>query len=90
MIAPTYRVSSQPMQMAGGLLGSLICGQLSDIFGRRKILIGIYALFIVSSLCSAFANSWMLYMALKMIVGAAMSGELYNSSPTCIHYINFA
>ena len=60
--------------MVGGFIGAFLAGQMSDIYGRKKVLIGVFSIFCLSSLLSAFANSWILYLVLKFIVGAAVSG----------------
>ena len=73
------------LQMVGGFLGAFLSGQLSDIYGRKNVLIGVYAIFCLSSLWSSFASSWIMYLVLKFIVGAAISGMYVNS-----FIINFA
>ncbi|WP_462160178.1 sugar porter family MFS transporter [Pseudoalteromonas sp. GB56] len=55
----------------GGLLATLFAGVVSDAIGRRKTLIGIAALFVISAAASALAQGyWMLVIA-RFIGGMA-------------------
>jgi len=58
------------------MIAMLFSGRLSDIFGRKKILILVALLYAVSALFSAIANSYeMLYIA-RMIGGLAFGAAL--------------
>ena len=42
--------------------------------GRKKVLYVTYFLLLVSNFASAFANSWQLYAAIRLVVGASIGG----------------
>ena len=42
--------------------------------GRKKVLFVTYFLLLVSNFASAFANSWQLYAAIRLVVGASIGG----------------
>ncbi|GFO41936.1 solute carrier family 22 member 15-like [Plakobranchus ocellatus] len=64
------------LQMVGVGIGAFITGQLADIFGRKKILFAEYTLLIIFWFSTAFAESWQVYAALRVIVGALVGGCL--------------
>ena len=64
------------IQMAGVLVGAVLTGQLADLFGRRNILFIEHAILVTMWFCSAFAGSWMVYAALRFIIGALIGGLL--------------
>ena len=61
--------------MLGVGIGAFITGQLADIFGRKKVLFIEYALLLVFWFSTAFADSWQVYAALRVIVGGLVGGE---------------
>ncbi|KAK3788267.1 hypothetical protein RRG08_027001 [Elysia crispata] len=64
------------LQMLGVGIGAFITGQLADIFGRKKVLFIEYALLLVFWFSTAFADSWQVYAALRVIVGGLVGGCL--------------
>jgi len=71
------------------MLAMLISGRLSDIVGRKKILIVVAFLYAVSALFSAYATSYeMLYIA-RMVGGVAFGAALV-LAPTYIAEISSA
>lgn len=64
------------VQMAGVLCGAMITGQLADVFGRKKVLFGNYALLLMFWFASSFSNSWPLYCALRFIIGGLVGGKV--------------
>lgn len=80
-------VVSSPSFMA--MLAMLISGRLSDIIGRKKILIVVAFLYAISALFSAYASSYeMLYIA-RMVGGVAFGAALI-LAPTYIAEISSA
>jgi len=71
------------------MIAMLIAGRLSDVIGRKKILIAVAFLYAVSALASAYASSYeMLYIA-RMIGGLAFGAALI-LAPTYIAEISSA
>jgi len=71
------------------MIAMLISGRLSDIIGRKKILIAVAFLYAVSAIASAYASSYeMLYIA-RMIGGLAFGAALI-LAPTYIAEISSA
>ncbi|GFS26250.1 solute carrier family 22 member 15-like [Elysia marginata] len=64
------------LQMMGVGIGAFITGQLADIFGRKKILFIEYALLLIVWFSTAFADSWEVYAALRVMVGGLVGGCL--------------
>ncbi len=59
---------------AGFALGQLIVGPLSDSYGRRAVIHGSYAVFIIGSLLCLFASSFEMLLAGRVLQGLGMSG----------------
>ena len=57
----------------GAVIGSLFAGPLSDLYGRKKILIAIAALYVISAILSAFAISYTMLVGARMIGGLAFA-----------------
>ena len=57
----------------GFAVAQLICGPLSDAFGRRPVVVGFTALYLIGSLVAVFASSveWLLVARVVQGVGAA-------------------
>uniref|UniRef100_A0A4W5K492 Solute carrier family 22 member 5 n=1 Tax=Hucho hucho TaxID=62062 RepID=A0A4W5K492_9TELE len=55
----------------GFLIGSLLSGQLSDRFGRKKVLFGSLVAQLISVLIQAFSPSWEVFCIMFTFVGAS-------------------
>lgn len=60
----------------GTLPGAIIGGRLSDIIGRKKVLIFSILLFGVMSLVTAFAANYELLLVIRFLTGLGMGGAL--------------
>jgi MFS transporter, SP family, xylose:H+ symportor len=69
--------------LVGCLAGSMVCGALSDRFGRKKLLIVSGLLFAVSSIYTGWAHQFMVFVAWRIVGGIAI-GMASNLSPTYI------
>src|SRR5690606_17136012 len=69
--------------LIGCLVGALMAGMLSDRFGRKRLLILAALLFAVTSLGNAFANSFNVFVAWRILGGVAI-GLASNLSPLYI------
>lgn len=88
-IAPDIRTQWQlsagalaPLFGAGllGLTGgALLCGPLSDKFGRKRVLEGCVAFFGLMSLLSAFAPSLEMLVLLRFLTGLGLGGAMPNT-----------
>lgn len=68
------------LALTGMLIGALACGVATDMFGRRKLLIGAVIWFSVSMALCAVAPSPEVFMLLRFLGGIALGGVL----PTAI------
>ena len=53
------------LQMVGLLIGAGVCGQLSDLFGRKKIYYMTLATLTVGGILSGISKNWQLYAACR-------------------------
>lgn len=60
----------------GMMIGALLCGKLSDRFGRRRVLMWTLVLFSLSNLALAFAPNLTWFMVIRFITGIGLGGEL--------------
>jgi len=73
--------------LVGCLIGALISGGLSDRFGRKKLLILAAFLFTVTGILTAFAPSFAVFIANRLLGGVAI-GLASNLSPMYIAEIS--
>jgi sugar porter (SP) family MFS transporter len=69
--------------LLGCLLGSLLAGVLSDIFGRKKLLLSSALLFALSSILTGWASSFLWFVVWRIAGGVAI-GMTSNLSPMYI------
>ncbi|XP_071955250.1 organic cation transporter protein-like [Antedon mediterranea] len=60
--------------LLGKLIGSLVFGQLSDLFGRKKILLISLLLQITCGVFSSFSGSFPVFITFQFLLGCASSG----------------
>lgn len=56
-----------------GVLGTMVIGPLSDALGRKKVLIVIAFLYLLSAIASAFASSYMMLVTARALGGLAFT-----------------
>ena len=61
--------------LIGTVLGSLIAGVPAQRFGRKKVLIAIALLYLLSSIGCAMAQSWLLFVSFRFIGGVAVGAS---------------
>lgn len=64
------------MQMAGVLIGNLACGQIADLVGRKPPLFLALLSLVVLNIITAFSVSWVMFAALRFLIGIAMGFQL--------------
>jgi sugar porter (SP) family MFS transporter len=61
--------------LIGTILGALIFGKPADMFGRRKMLFVLGALYFISAIGSALAFNWIFFVIMRFIGGLAVGGS---------------
>ena len=61
--------------VAGGCLGALVFGQLTDRFGRKKLFLITLGVYTVATVLTAFSPSPLWYFACRFLTGAGIGGE---------------
>jgi sugar porter (SP) family MFS transporter len=61
--------------LIGTIIGALVFGKPADIFGRRKMLFVLGALYFISAIGSALAFNWMFFVIMRFIGGLAVGGS---------------
>jgi MFS family permease len=61
--------------VAGGCLGALVFGQLTDRFGRKKLFLITLAVHTIATVLTAFSPSPLWYFACRFLTGAGIGGE---------------
>jgi MFS family permease len=61
--------------VAGGCLGALVFGQLTDRFGRKKLFLITLAVYTIATVLTAFSPSPLWYFACRFLTAAGIGGE---------------
>ena len=61
--------------LIGTVIGSLIAGMPAHRYGRKKVLIAIAFMFLLSALGCAFTSTWLLFVTSRIIGGLAVGGS---------------
>ncbi|XP_005351944.1 solute carrier family 22 member 19-like isoform X1 [Microtus ochrogaster] len=72
--------------LSGTLVGNILCGHLSDRFGRRLVFICALLLMAVSETCAAFAPTFFIYCSLRFLAGISSSGFMTNCALLMIEW----
>ncbi|XP_044536483.1 solute carrier family 22 member 12 [Gracilinanus agilis] len=70
---------AQSIYMAGIMTGAIICGPISDRFGRRLVLSWCYLQIAISGTCCAFVPNFSLYCCLRFLSAFAVAGIMMNT-----------
>ncbi|XP_012520810.1 PREDICTED: solute carrier family 22 member 24-like isoform X2 [Propithecus coquereli] len=84
----SQRSMVQSLFMAGSLLGSPICGYLSDRFGRKIICSWCLLQLAISDTCAAFAPTFFVYCLLRFLAGFCVMTIMGNSFLLVLEWIN--
>ncbi|CAO2584561.1 Solute carrier family 22 member 19 [Lemmus lemmus] len=72
--------------LSGTLIGNILCGRLTDRFGRRLVFIYSLLQMAVSETCAAFAPTFLIYCSLRFLAGISASGFTANSALLMIEW----
>ena len=61
--------------LIGTIIGALVFGKPADMFGRRKMLFMLGALYFISAIGSALAFNWIFFVIMRFIGGLAVGGS---------------
>jgi MFS family permease len=61
--------------VAGACLGALFFGHLADRIGRKKLFMLTLAVYLVATVCTAFATSFLWFAICRFFTGAGIGGE---------------
>ncbi|CAG9530368.1 unnamed protein product [Cercopithifilaria johnstoni] len=64
------------LQMFGTIIGGILFGQFSDLFGRRKIMIISLSMTILSGILSSFATNLLMFAISRTFVGFFVGGNI--------------
>ena len=89
-LTPFWQGFTVASSLIGTVLGSLIAGIPAQRFGRKKVLIAIAILYLLSAVGCALAQSWFLFVTFRFIGGIAVGassvvGPMYISEISPAH-----
>ncbi|GFO36734.1 solute carrier family 22 member 8, partial [Plakobranchus ocellatus] len=75
------------IQMAGILFGCLIAGQLSDQYGRRRVLNAFVLFHALVNFAAALAPNWQLFATARFLIGLGIGGIITTAFPYGIEFM---
>ena len=64
------------LYLVGYILGPLLWGPLSEIYGRRLVLVPTFAVFTLFTLATALAPNWPAFLVFRLVCGTCASSAL--------------
>src|SRR4051812_31404992 len=61
--------------LAGAVIGALVFGRLTDLFGRKRLFLVTLALYLTATLASGLAWNFLSFAAFRFLTGAGIGGE---------------
>jgi MFS family permease len=61
--------------LAGAVVGALVFGRLTDLFGRKRLFLVTLAVYLLATLASGLAWSFLSFAAFRFLTGAGIGGE---------------
>ena len=62
--------------LMGYVIGPILCGPLSEHYGRKRIILGTFALFITFNMACALAPTWASLLVFRLFTGIVASGPI--------------
>jgi sugar porter (SP) family MFS transporter len=89
-LTPFWQGFTVASSLIGTVIGSLIAGVPAQRFGRKKVLVTIAVLYLLSAIGCALAQSWLLFVTFRFIGGIAVGassvvGPMYISEISPAH-----
>ena len=78
-LTPTLTSIVVSMVLLGALLGALFSGRVTDVYGRKRMLLFDAALFIIGTLITAFATNVTMLIIGRLLVGVAIGIASYTA-----------
>ncbi|KAK0066692.1 solute carrier family 22 member 16 [Biomphalaria pfeifferi] len=76
------------LQMGGVMIGSLISGYLSELFGRKKVHFASILVHALLNVGAGFSNSWILFAVFRFLIGCCIGGYLVVHVPYALEFIS--
>jgi sugar porter (SP) family MFS transporter len=61
--------------LIGTIIGTIFCGRPADAFGRKKVLVFLASLYVISALGCAFALSWHMLLFFRLVGGLGVGAS---------------
>lgn len=62
--------------LMGFVIGPILCGPLSEHYGRKRIVLGTFVLFILLNMACAVAPTWASFLVFRFLTGIVASGPI--------------
>lgn len=72
--------------LMGMLIGGVLVGTITDIFGRKKVMVFCITIFMISMAITAMAPSVLIFAIVRFLGGIALGGVVPTASALTIEY----